>query len=378
MSHGRAGLDRPLRIVQAAAFPFPTSQGSQVFVRGMARALGRRGHEVTVVCYGHGQGEVDSEYSVVRTPRVPGYSNLRAGPDIVKPFLNLALAQRIAGIPADIVHAHNYEAPIAAALVKRFTGTPLVYSAHNTMVEELPTYFSQPLTKRLAGRLGQWLDRKVPALSDHAVALSSGTAQALVELGCERVSTVLPGVDIGELEGVVPANLPAGPWVVYAGNPDQYQDLHILVEAMHKIPEAGLLLVSASPLEEFMDCGLPRVKCVQTTDFELVKSLISASVVAALPRTVCSGYPIKLLNYLGLGIPTVAAEGSARNLPGVIAVPNGDADAMAHEIRTLIGDKERCSVLGARAREHVRTACTWDSRARELESVYADVLTSLD
>ncbi|MGB0639986.1 MAG: glycosyltransferase, partial [Myxococcota bacterium] len=179
-----------------------------------------------------------------------------------------------------------------------------------------------------------------------------------------------------ELEGVSPATLPPGPWVVYAGNPDQYQDLHVLVQAMKKIPEAGLLLVSASSLDEFMDCGLPRVKCVQTTDFDVVKSLISASVVAALPRTVCSGYPIKLLNYLGLGIPTVAAAGSAREHPGVVAVPNGDVDAMAHEIRALIGDEKRRKELGAR--EHVRTACTWASRARELESVYASVLASSD
>lgn len=378
MNGGRAGLDRPLRIIQAAAFPFPTSQGSQVFVRGMARALGRLGHEVTVVCYGHGQGDPDPEYRVVRTPIIPGYSNVRAGPDLVKPFLDLALAQRIAGIPADIVHAHNYEAPIAAALARRFTGTPLVYSAHNTMGEELPTYFSKPLTKRLARRFGAWLDQTVPALSDHAVALSADTAQTLSALGCERVTQVLPGVDFEELEGVVPATLPTGPWVVYAGNPDQYQDLHVLVQAMKKIPEAGLLLVSASPLDEFKDCGLPRVKCVQTTDFDVVKSLISASVVAALPRTVCSGYPIKLLNYLGLGIPTVAAAGSARNHPGVIAVPNGDADAMAHEIRSLINDEKRREELGARAREHVRASCTWESRARGLEAVYASVLTSLD
>jgi glycosyltransferase involved in cell wall biosynthesis len=78
-----------------------------------------------------------------------------------------------------------------------------------------------------------------------------------------------------------------------------------------------------------------------------------------------------------LGVPTVAAEGSARNHPGVIAVPNGDADAMAHEIRKLIDDEEGRLRLGDRAREHVRSACTWDSRARELESVYVDVLTSL-
>ena len=72
-----------LNIVQAAAFPFPSLQGSQVYVRGMSRALGRRGHRVVLACYGHGDTELDDdpEYEIVRTMRVPGYRRMRAGPD---------------------------------------------------------------------------------------------------------------------------------------------------------------------------------------------------------------------------------------------------------------------------------------------------------
>ena len=108
---------RRLRIIQAAAMPFPSPQGSQVYLRGLARALARRGHDVTVACYAHGLGEADASYRVVRTPPVPGYCSLRAGPDLIKPWLDLALAVRLAGLSADLVHAHNYEAPLAAALV---------------------------------------------------------------------------------------------------------------------------------------------------------------------------------------------------------------------------------------------------------------------
>ena len=95
----------------------------------MSRALAKRGHDVTVVCYGHGQGEPDPEYRVLRTPKLPGYNNMRAGPDFVKPILDLALAQRIASVDADVVHAHNYEAPIAAALARLRTHTPIPYNA---------------------------------------------------------------------------------------------------------------------------------------------------------------------------------------------------------------------------------------------------------
>lgn len=369
-----AHLERPLRIVQAAAFPFPSAQGSQVYVRGMARALARRGHDVTVVCYAHGEGEVDPDYRVIRTPSIPGYNNLRAGPDWVKPVLDLALAAKIASVPADVVHAHNYEAPIAALLAKRFTGTPIVYSAHNTMHEELPTYFRRPLARRFAGRVGAVLDRTVPRMAEHAVVLADEAEVTLRKLGCREVTKVAPGVDFAELEDVVPAELPEGPWVVYAGNPDVYQDLPVLMDAMRQLDGVGLLMVSASCLDDWAQVGLPKFMAVQTSDFSEVKRLVAAADVAAIPRTVCSGFPIKLLNTLGLGVPTVVAEGSARGLPGEVVVPNGDAGAMARAIRDLLEAPEYRRGLSARARSHVRHACTWDARAAELEAIYARIV----
>ena len=367
---------RPLRIVQAAAFPFPTPQGSQVYVRGMARALARRGHDVTVACYAHGTGDADPEYRVVRTPRVPGYDNVRAGPDLVKPLLDAALALRLAGLRADIVHAHNYEAPLAAALSRLRTGTPIVYNAHNTMGEELHTYFEGRVPRALARQVGRVLDRTVPRLAAHAVAISAPAVPLLQSLGCRRVTHVPPGVDPAELPETAPATLPPGPWVVYAGNPDRYQDLDVLVDAMRRVPEAGLLLVSASSLDEWAGCGLARLHLVRTREFPVVRALLAASTVAALPRTVCSGYPIKLLNYLGMGLPTVAAAGSAQALPGVVAVPDRDPVAMAAAIRALLQDTERRRSLSRRARAHVLTHCTWGARAAELEAVYAEVLAA--
>jgi glycosyltransferase involved in cell wall biosynthesis len=341
----------------------------------MSKALAKRGHDVTVVCYGHGEGEADPDYRVLRTPRLPGYHNMRAGPDFVKPFLDLALAQRIASVDSDVVHAHNYEAPIAAALARLRTRTPIVYNAHNTMVEELPSYFEGAAARRVAGRIGRWLDQRVPRLAEHAVALNPGSVGTLRALGCSAVSLVQPGVDVADFDGVVPARLPDGPWVVYAGNPDRYQDLDVLIEAMGHLPDCGLLLVSASPLDAWAHCGLERLKLIQTRDFGEVKSLVKAAQVAVIPRTMCSGYPIKLLNSLALGVPTVVAEGSAQTLPGVVVVPNHDPVAMASEIRRLVQNDTLRRRLGEQASAHIRAACTWDARAHELERVYARVLT---
>ncbi len=101
---------------------------------------------------------------------------------------------------------------------------------------------------------------------------------------------------------------------------------------------------------------------------------MAAASVAALPRTTCTGYPIKLLNYLGMGLPTVAANGSARPLPGVVTVPDHDAAAMARAIAALVDQPARRAELGHQARQHVLQHCTWAARAADLEAVYFDVL----
>ncbi len=359
----------PLRIVQVATLGFPSDQGSQVYVGGMCRALARRGHRVSLLCYGHGRGVVRGDYEVIRAPRVPGYSRLRAGPDLVKPWLDLCLAGLLARQPADVLHAHNYEAPLAAILGRRRRKIPLFYSAHTTLEEELPTYFTGRMGTEIARRMGWGLDRAIPRLADHAIGLNSGMVERLTALGCRSVSIQYPGVDAEDLIRSPPL-CRDGPWVIYAGNPDRYQDLDVLVAAMERVDGAGLLLVGASPFEGLNLQRLNRVRVVEESDFQRVRGWLSSATVAVLPRSQCSGYPIKLLNYLGMGLPTVAAEGSAQDLPGVFSVRNRCPESMARAIQSLVDDPISTAEIGQRARSHIITHCTWDARAEELEKLY--------
>ncbi len=370
-----------------ACFPFPSAQGSQVYVHGMARALARRGHRVTVACYAHGEGPVDPALRLLRAPAVPGYDRLRAGPDLVKPWLDLAMAGQLARRAGDfdVIHAHNYEAPLAGYLARAVSGVPVVYNNHNTMAEELPSYFLRPGARRLARLGGRLLDRSIPRWADATVAISEEAVPLLEGLGCQRVSHVPPGIDPEDLVGgrraATRARLGLGlrPWVVYAGNPDAYQDLETLVDAVCRLPELGLLMVSASPLDRWQlrARGLPeaRKRFVVTSSWPQVRDLLAASDLAGLPRQVCSGYPIKLLNYLGMGLPTVACQGSARPIAGVLSVPNGDVPAFALALQGLATDPARRAALGRAARADVHDRFTWEACAVRLERVYEGLLS---
>jgi len=311
---------------------------------------------------------------LARIPSLPGYDRMASGPDLIKPFLDAILAVRLAGLSADIVHDHNYEAPLAAALSRLWTGTPVVYSAHNTMREELPTYFSSRLMGMLAKGIGSTLDHSVPRLADYGIAINPASVQTLRRLGCSEVKHIPPGINPDEFVDVNPAVLGEGPWVVYAGNTDAYQDLDILFEAMKYIQDASLLIVSSTPPPRWSTMTGQKIRYVQTTDFSEVCGFLAAADVAVLPRSVCSGYPMKLLNYLGMGLPTVAAAGSARKMPGVVVVPNRDPIAVADAVKELLANDDRRFRMGRQARGHVLQRCSWDARAVELEEVYHSLL----
>lgn len=376
-----------MRVLQVAAFPFPSPQGSQVYVLGMARALARRGHEVTVACYAHGVGAVPPGLRVLRAPPWPGYDNLRAGPDRVKPLLDLALGARLLrrrGEGAwDVVHAHNVEAPILAWPTARALGAPLIYSAHTLLGEELPLYLEGALARRAGAALGAVVDRALPRMVQAAVVMSAEAEAAMRAGGCPEVELIPPGVDAADLDGADPARARArwglgpGPWVAYAGNPDAYQDLPVLVAAVAALhargvaDAPGLLMISASPMPALEALAAPipaaRRRFIQASAWKDVRDLLACAQLAASPRRSCPGFPIKLLNTLGLGLPTICAPGSARDIAGVVVAPH---ETFGEAILTLCRDPARREALGQAAAADVRARFTWDAAASRLEALY--------
>src|SRR4051812_13309275 len=69
---------RRLSIAMLAACPFPTHQGTQVFIRHLASALTGAGHDVHLISYGHGEYEETMPFHLHRAR--PLSTRLRSGP----------------------------------------------------------------------------------------------------------------------------------------------------------------------------------------------------------------------------------------------------------------------------------------------------------
>lgn len=95
---------------------------------------------------------------------------------------------------------------------------------------------------------------------------------------------------------------------------------------------------------------------------ELGRTLAEAAVhvIPQLPQSADSAVPSKLYNILAVGRPVVVAASRdtllgelADDCAAVIAVPPGDADAMAHTLADLLADAERRSRLGRAGKEWI-------------------------
>jgi glycosyltransferase involved in cell wall biosynthesis len=247
---------------------------------------------------------------------------------------------------------------------------PVVWTPHTRMADELPLWFRAG--RRLVGVAGRLLDGLARATSDAAVVLSESgdVAQGL------EVEVVPPGVDPADLEGADAARGRAlageGPFVVYAGNTDRYQDLPDLFAAV-ALAGARLVIVTADA-SGLRGEARSDLRVVASRAWADTRDVLAAAAVAVVPRRLDAGFPMKLLNQVGLGVPSIVTHGVSAPIEGVHVVPAGDPHAMGGAIRHLLDHPEEARGRAATARSEVLARWTWDVRGAQLEAFYARVL----
>jgi protein involved in polysaccharide export with SLBB domain/glycosyltransferase involved in cell wall biosynthesis len=370
---------------------FPSARGSQVLIRELAEALAERGHEVHVVTYPSGEHMVPIRGISVHRAGAAWVSRLAILPWLLRKALyDLALVRRLRDIvrqyEIDIIHAHNYEGPVIAFIVRWLTGVPVVYHAHNTLSDELPCYVRGSWLRRLAAVVGRFLDRQIPRRADHAIALTEQLEAFLRKQGVaeSNVSVIAPVAPVAVTDSHPPNEGFGDRFVVlYSGNFDPYQDLEVLGEACsiagRAAPDLLLVLVTHDPLwneriDDRMRGFLRNAQVIVAPSFQRVRRLLASAHVLVCPRSSWSGYPIKLLNYLAAGRPIVAAQGSAKGLvhnQTALVVPNKSPEALAAALLRIRREPELAGQLAEGALRAAASAPTWASVTRAVEAIYA-------
>jgi protein involved in polysaccharide export with SLBB domain/glycosyltransferase involved in cell wall biosynthesis len=379
------------RIAVIAACPFPSLRGSQVLVRETAEGLAQAGHTVHVVTYPTAQHLVPIErISIHRVPKLPGLWTARpfGWQKLVLDVLLAVLLWRVVRRERiDVIHAHNLEAPLIAFLVRALTGVPVVYHAHNALVDELPCYFRIEAARRTARRVGGWLDRTLARWSDHCVAMSDRLAAYLAVRGAIGRISVVPPAAVRQPNGDAVAPVREhGPLLMYAGNLDPYQDLECLLEGLGRLraiePRARLIMVTHRGAHPRTDLRAGELAAQAGVSVRMVNSFAAAqrelaqADVLVCPRRSWSGFPIKVLNYMVLGRPIVHARTSAHAIEdGVtgLVYEDGDPSALARAVLRVVRDPELASQLGRQARATARERYGWPRVLAALQNVFEQV-----
>jgi 1,2-diacylglycerol 3-alpha-glucosyltransferase len=354
------------------AFPFPLSQGSQLYARDQARALAGAGAGVTLFCYGSGEGAAPADLDVVRVPGLLSPAALLAGPSAGKPLADAALAARFAAEARrrrfDVALAHNAEAALAALLVRRLTRVPVVYVAHTLLGLELDAY-ATPALAGVARRAGGALDAALASRADGVLTLCSAAAERLAASARGPLEIVPPGLTPqpppaadGVERACARCGVEPGRFALYTGNVDRYQDLDTLAEAARLLPELPVVVATHGERRT----PPSRLRCVRMPPAES-RALTFACALAVLPRRRQGGFPIKLLNYMEAGRAIVARRGVAEGLEHGVSAWLLDRDADAGELaRTLAGlaaDPVAAARLGRGARARLESHHAWPSLA---------------
>jgi glycosyltransferase involved in cell wall biosynthesis len=277
-------------------------------------------------------------------------------------------------------------------VVGRLTGRPVVYHSHNIMAAELPGYFEQAWSRRLAGWLARMLDNQLPRRADACIALSSEAIPFFQASGVReaRLRLIPPGIDFDDAPACEIARvrqeygLGDGPLVIYTGNLDQYQRVDSLVRSFGAVraarPDTQLIIASHSPPQQYGrviqrvgDC--PGVRFIHCRTFDEARTLLLAADVAICPRMACFGFPMKLLNYMAAGKPVVVAQGAAkgiRHLENGYVVPDEEG-ALAAGVLHLLRDPDLARRLGVAARAAIAGRFQWAHAVREIERCYDDL-----
>lgn len=386
-----------MRVLMVAPTPFFGDRGCHIRILEEIRALRGLGVETLLATYavGHDHPEVRT----VRSPRVPWVKTLPVGFSPHRPYLDglllgttLRAARRFR---PDILHGHLHEGAAIAAVVGRLARRPAVADLQGSVAGEMIAHGHLPARGPVPAALRRF-ERSVLHWPARLLPSSANFARELVDvwgLPPERVVLLADGIDpeflrpgpapdaLREQLGLVGKRV-----VLYLGLLTEYQGIDDLLTAwplvMAAVPDAHLLLMGHPNVERY------RARAAELTPpgsvtltgriaYGETPRYLALGEVAVSPKHVSTEANGKLLNYMAMGLPSVAYDGPvSRELLGEAGVyaPMRDTSALASALIGLLRDPHEQKLRGQTLRERVVAHFGWPALGRRLVDVYRTCL----
>ncbi|MFE9770505.1 glycosyltransferase family 4 protein [Streptomyces sp. NPDC005931] len=412
---------RPLRIALLTYKGNPFCGGQGVYVRHLSRELARLGHRVEVIgsqpypvldegLGGLGLTELPSldlyrQPDPFRTPRREEYrdwidalevATMWTGgfPEPLTFSLRARRHLRARRGEFDVVHDNQ---TLGYGLLGDL-GAPLVTTIHHpiTVDRQLELDAAGNWKRRCSVR--RWyaftrMQKRVARRLPSVLTVSGTSRQEITDhLGVrrDRVHVVHIGADTDLFSPDPSVPVVPGRIVTTSSADVPLKGLVFLVEALAKVrvehPDAHLVVVGKRPGEGPVAQAVERyglegaVEFVKGISDAALVDLVRSAQVACVP-SLYEGFSLPAAEAMATGTPLVATTGGAipevagRDGETCLAVPPGDAGALAAALGRLLGDPELRARLGAAGRERVLQRFTWARAAEGTVAHYREAMT---
>jgi len=397
MHERRGGRERGYRILMIAPTSFFADYGCHVRILEEALILQKLGNEVTICTYHNGR-DLDG-LDIRRTASIPWRRDYEVGSSRHKIAFDVllfltSLGATLRGRP-DVIHAHLHEGALIGQVLGRALGIPVVFDFQGSLTGEMVDHrFLNP--EGFFYRPMRWLEETVDRLSRCIVTSSHHAARLLrEEFHCapEVIETVPDCVNtdffspqqnssgVRELRakwGIPPDRVV----VVYLGLLADYQGTDYLLEAARVIcaqrSDVHFLVMGFPGVGKYRALArelgiLDHVTLTGKIPYEKAPLHLAIGDIAVAPKLSATEGSGKILNYMAMGLPTVAFDTPVSREyledEGVYSTP-GDSAALAAAIESLLDDPERRARLGEVLRRRVAERYTWEQAGKKLMELY--------
>jgi glycosyltransferase involved in cell wall biosynthesis len=377
--------------------------GAHVRILEEARVLKKFGHRVKIVTYPLGRNLPDLD--IERTIRIPFKSRHEVGPSRSKLILDVLLALKALQVARtfrpDIIHGHIHEGALIGSLASRLLHVPLVFDFQGSLSSEMADHrFIAP--NGFIFKLARRVETIINHLPHHILTSSHNAAQLLLNdfhvapecvtvlSDCVNADSFVPidsathALKVDELRARL--HIPRErKIVVYIGLLDEYRGTRVMLDAAQDLlkrnVDAHFIIIGFPNIDRYRayaeQLGIAaRVSFVGRIAYEDVPLWLSMGDIAIEPKMSATEAAGKVLNYMAIGLPTVAFDIPVmREYLGEWGAyaPLGNAHCFADQMHALLDDPVRAREVGQQLRRRVIELFSWEHAGREIEKVYAKV-----
>jgi glycosyltransferase involved in cell wall biosynthesis len=399
-----------MRILYVCAdhgIPILGRKGASVHVRAMASAFTRDGHRVIVAAPVLARSPWETPESIeADVLHVPVDESVTAAVEAVKTYgevlgddsgvssevrrmlysrqLEAKLTRKFRNELPDFIYERASLFGTAGLATARQLGVPLVVELNAPLGLEQATYRSSTLT-----RLSSQAERYVLSGADLVLTVSNELRDYAIGAGAapERTEVMPNGIDptVFALRPIARREPVAGPTIGFVGGLRPWHGVRALPPLLERLaqrfPTVRLVIAGDGPLRGELEAAFDarglssRVVFTGMVGHGDVAEIVRTFDVALAPYEpidhVFYFSPLKLFEYMGCGVPVVAADlGQLSAIVkhghnGLLYAP-GDLDALARACEDVIGDADLASRLGSEGAKTVHQHHTWSANARRV------------